>query len=634
MIRPATVLALALIAFACGEVTSPADMAHLDIVSGNAQVDTVARALPVSLVVRAIDVLDRPVSGIGVSFVVTEGAGRLASGFDITDRSGQARDRWILGLVAGVQRVEARAVESTEGEMIAATFSAIALPDRIDRVAVSADSLVEARGRTAFLDEMVQFTACAFDRFDNLHSNSGFAWSVSDTQVATIDGDGGLLTPLDTGSVEVTAEKEREVGAATLTIRAPPIEITSPSDSSRFTEGHYVAFSVRETDPGGVHLDSVVWISSRDGRLGRGTSIGRANLSPDWHDISATAFFDGGLWYTTLVAVRIETLPEVDIWEPRNTELHEHGTTVIMRGEGVDRDGGEVVLEWLSSIDGPLGTGATVERNDLSLGTHTIFLVGLDDDGQADTASVGITVVSFAQPSPYALSFVLRTDGGRMGDYVTVPDAPALDLTTTLTIEAWVWNRLAGTYEARSIISKSGSYALDVERDHFVVLIHNGTEVWRIRSIAMAYNWRWYHVAVTLDHGTMRLYINGVLDRGPLPGGLTPATSDWPLSFGWEGQPVSGKRFDGLIDEVRLWNVVRTQSEIQEAMTRSLTGTEPGLVGYWRFDEGSGDIAFDATPNGNHGQLGEAVGPDEHDPDWVANGAPLAPASARVKPNH
>ena len=66
----------------------------------------------------------------------------------------------------------------------------------------------------------------------------------------------------------------------------------------------------------------------------------------------------------------------------------------------------------------------------------------------------------------------------------------------------------------------------------------------------------------------------------------------------------AGQYFDGLIDEVRLWNIIRTESEIQAAMNTSLQGNESGLAGYWNFE----DDAKDLSPNGNDGTLiGQAV---------------------------
>ena len=45
--------------------------------------------------------------------------------------------------------------------------------------------------------------------------------------------------------------------------------------------------------------------------------------------------------------------------------------------------------------------------------------------------------------------------------------------------------------------------------------------------------------------------------------------------------------FNGLIDEVLLWNFARTEAEIQSIMNSILTGKEEGLVGYWNFDDGT-----------------------------------------------
>ncbi len=67
-------------------------------------------------------------------------------------------------------------------------------------------------------------------------------------------------------------------------------------------------------------------------------------------------------------------------------------------------------------------------------------------------------------------------------------------------------------------------------------------------------------------------------------------------------------RFDGIIDEVRIWNIPRTQNDIQSYMYTALAGDETGLIGYWNFDDGSGDIAVDMK--GNDGTLNGS-------PEWV-----------------
>src|SRR5262249_17379266 len=58
--------------------------------------------------------------------------------------------------------------------------------------------------------------------------------------------------------------------------------------------------------------------------------------------------------------------------------------------------------------------------------------------------------------------------------------------------------------------------------------------------------------------------------------------------------------YEGDIDEVQIWNRALSQDEIDFYRHMSLTGTEPGLVDYWKFDEGSGSIAADqVAPAGN-----------------------------------
>ena len=64
---------------------------------------------------------------------------------------------------------------------------------------------------------------------------------------------------------------------------------------------------------------------------------------------------------------------------------------------------------------------------------------------------------------------------------------------------------------------------------------------------------------------------------------------------------------------MRIWNVVRTPSEIQAAMGAELAGTEAGLVAYWRFNAGTGTTVVDDSP-------GTATAALLNGAAWVADG--------------
>lgn len=196
-----------------------------------------------------------------------------------------------------------------------------------------------------------------------------------------------------------------------------------------------------------------------------------------------------------------------------------------------------------------------------------------------------------------------------------------LDLSTTFTIEAWIKPRTLTSFQ--HIVSKwngggNASYTLEVHEGKLRSAIHDGVNT----SQAVESNGNilpdvWQHVAVTLDNGTLRLYIDGALDRVFLSS-QTPMNSDRPLSIGHEGPPFNGWFYDGLIDDVRMWDVVRTDAEIAAHMNR-LKGKKTGLVGWWRFNEGQGDVAKDRRKTKNDGRLGSADGADANDPTWVTD---------------
>lgn len=207
--------------------------------------------------------------------------------------------------------------------------------------------------------------------------------------------------------------------------------------------------------------------------------------------------------------------------------------------------------------------------------------------------------------------------------YVNVPDNPALDLTATWTLEAWVHPRAAGNGVDQDIISKwagnpGASYILQIDHSGVIRLVtSNGTTNSIILGPTLLANNTWQHVAATFDNGTVLLYLNGVLDQ-TATGAMVPYVGTEPVAFGREGN-FPGGTLNGIIDEVRIWNVVRTASDLATFKGRKLVGSEPGLVGYWRFDEGTGQVVRDATGMGNDGTLGTTPGVDPWDPTWTTN---------------
>jgi hypothetical protein len=113
---------------------------------------------------------------------------------------------------------------------------------------------------------------------------------------------------------------------------------------------------------------------------------------------------------------------------------------------------------------------------------------------------------------------------------------------------------------------------------------------------------------VALGYGTIR-----TLTDASQTGSLDAATS---LEFG--GNAKEGHYFEGIMDEVRVWDVVRGVAELDADKNRRLAGNEPGLVAYWRFDEGIGLVTIDSGSQKNDGVL---QGP----PEWLLSDTPICP---------
>ena len=126
----------------------------------------------------------------------------------------------------------------------------------------------------------------------------------------------------------------------------------------------------------------------------------------------------------------------------------------------------------------------------------------------------------------------------------------------------------------------------------------------------------WHHVAGTYDGNAFVLYVDGFeVASVARSGSIAMNSSD--LIVG--NHPTWSRPFDGGIDEVRIWDIARTQQEIQDNINVELTGSEPGLVAYYDYNAGTGQTVFDGTANGNDGTLGSTTGTDTDDPAWASS---------------
>ncbi len=130
----------------------------------------------------------------------------------------------------------------------------------------------------------------------------------------------------------------------------------------------------------------------------------------------------------------------------------------------------------------------------------------------------------------------------------------------------------------------------------------------------------WYHAAATYDGSKWQLFLNGVMEaelivaEPPRSDSLQHAALGTTLNS--LGDPEGF--FEGVIDEVRIWNHARTVQQIQNNMNRQITDpdSEPGLVARWGFNEGTGTSVSDSTANAIDGTI---IGTNWN---WVA-GAPF-----------
>ena len=227
---------------------------------------------------------------------------------------------------------------------------------------------------------------------------------------------------------------------------------------------------------------------------------------------------------------------------------------------------GETPATYTATFDdiGPAGAPglAAAYSFDEGSGATATDLAGKGNNG---TLTNGAT---WAAAGKYggAISF----DG--VNDLVTIADSASLDLTTGMTLAAWVRPSVTG-WPYRTVVMKEqpgglayAMYLTDQTRPLSTVF-SGGAERVASGTAALAAN-TWTHLAATYDGTNLRLYVNGTLvTTTPWSGTITASTGALRIGANtiWPEEA-----FQGLIDEVRVYNRALTLAELNSDMATPL----------------------------------------------------------------
>ena len=226
--------------------------------------------------------------------------------------------------------------------------------------------------------------------------------------------------------------------------------------------------------------------------------------------------------------------------------------------------------------------------------------------------------------------FALQFDG--VDDVVIVPNEESLSDLEQFTIEFWLKTNLP---MQRSRILEKGSW------DEYYIGFYEGTGrmAGALRtpvslsaskmttafgpSRSVVQQNRWTHVAAVFDGEKTQIFTNGI-NEVERTAAFKPRRLLGDLIIG-AVKRMNGfeYHFNGLLDDLRIWNIARTSEEIVSDMNNAVSGDEPSLILAYDFNEGSGQIVRDVSSFAHVGYLGVSNASDVSDPTWIESDRPL-----------
>ncbi|WP_436935781.1 LamG-like jellyroll fold domain-containing protein [Halovenus marina] len=188
-----------------------------------------------------------------------------------------------------------------------------------------------------------------------------------------------------------------------------------------------------------------------------------------------------------------------------------------------------------------------------------------------------------ALPSEQTGGNAFQLLGNSSSSYGTLTDRASIDraIGNEFALEFWV-NPDADSEEDAWIFRKQNTWGVqwrgtgDQRKIRFQA---DGFNDWITSDSTIAAD-TWTHVAIVYDGSNRNIYLNGELDT-TAGGSDGPGTTGNDLRIGTNGA-LNDQFFQGKLDEIRIWDEPRADSEVRRNYDNELAGSEDELVGYWR----------------------------------------------------
>lgn len=204
----------------------------------------------------------------------------------------------------------------------------------------------------------------------------------------------------------------------------------------------------------------------------------------------------------------------------------------------------------------------------------------------------------------------------------------SLNLDNSFTIEAWVYLNQSSPYAV--IAGKvNNPRSADPFQNYVLALDQTGLKPEFVQTTGISGSYRtatasvnlalntWTHLAATLESGSMKLYVDGILVATQTSPGNPISNTGVPFSIGSGATPAFQTTccgFVGKMKQVRVWDVARTSTEINATKNTNLVGTELNLLACYPMNESKGQLLIDISSNNNNLLRGITSGSESQDP--------------------